>query len=106
MEPGQPVSVVATPPAEFKLIGNYPNPFNPVTTIRFSLPSEGMAELAIYGMNGQKIRELVSGRMEAGSRSVVWNGRDDDGRPVSSGVYIARLKMNGKVESRRMTLVK
>jgi hypothetical protein len=93
------------PPA-FKLVGNYPNPFNPSTTIQFSLPSAGFAELIIYNMTGQKVCELVRKGMEAGMHSVVWNGRDQHGNPVSSGVYISRLKMDGKVETRRMTLVK
>ena len=106
LDSGSQTRSTAAQPLEFKLVGNYPNPFNPSTTIRFSLPSEGLADLSIYGMNGQKIRELVSKSIPAGMHSIVWNGRDDDGKPVSSGVYIARLKMNGKVESRRMTLVK
>ncbi len=93
-------------PAAFGLLGNYPNPFNPSTTIRFSLPSAGIAELVVYNIAGQKIRELTAGRMEAGTHSVVWNGRNQQGNTVSSGVYIAQLKMEGKVESRRMTLVK
>lgn len=96
----------STQPHEFKLVGNYPNPFNPSTTIQFSLATAGPAELAVYNMLGQKIRSLVSGRMEAGMHSVVWNGRDQENKPVSSGIYVARLKMEGKVETRRMTLVK
>ncbi|MDP2981964.1 MAG: M56 family metallopeptidase [Candidatus Latescibacter sp.] len=95
-----------TKPSEFKLVGNFPNPFNPSTTIRFSIPSAGPAELEVYNMMGQKIRSLVSGRLEAGMHSIVWNGRDQENRPVSSGTYVARLKMEGKVETRRMTLVK
>ncbi len=102
---GQETSVSAKP-AEFKLIGNYPNPFNPSTTIRFSLASEGRAELVIYNMAGQVVRGLVSRSLPPGMHSVVWDGRDGSGRPVSSGTYISRLKMEGKVESRRMTLVK
>jgi flagellar hook assembly protein FlgD len=57
-------------------------------------------------MMGQKIRSLVSGRLEAGKQSIVWNGRDQQNRPVSSGMYVARLKMEGHVETLRMTLVK
>ena len=93
-------------PYEFNLVGNYPNPFNPSTTIQFSLSSTGPAELDIYNMIGQKIRSLVSGPLEAGIHSVVWNGRDRNNIPVSSGIYMARLKMGKKVETRRMTLVK
>ncbi|MHB9027747.1 MAG: M56 family metallopeptidase [Candidatus Latescibacterota bacterium] len=96
----------AAKPLEFKLVGNFPNPFNPSTTIRFTIPSAGPAELIIFNMMGQKIRELVSGPLEAGEHSIVWNGRDRQHRPVSSGTYVARLRMEGKVETRRMTLVK
>ena len=97
---------VESQPLELKLIGNYPNPFNLSTTIRFSLSRTGITELFIFNMAGQKIRELVSQRMDAGEHSVPWDGRDQRGNPVSSGVYISRLKMEGKVETHRMTLVK
>lgn len=93
-------------PTQFRLIGNYPNPFNPSTTIEFSLSLSGKASLTVYNMTGQKVRELVTEQLSAGKHAMVWNGRDDRGKPVSSGVYIARLMMEGKVESHRMTLVK
>lgn len=93
-------------PLQFALIGNYPNPFNPSTTIEFIIPRVGSASLVIYNTAGQKVRELVSGTQTAGKHSVVWNGRDENGKPVSSGVYIAQLKNEGKVESLRMMLVK
>lgn len=102
----QPGMDVSTKPLPFRLIGNYPNPFNSSTTISYSLPSAGLAELIIYNMTGQKVRELVSGRVEAGKHAIVWDGRDQRGNPVSSGVYISRLKMERNVETRRMTLVK
>ena len=103
---GTQTSTEESVPSQFKLIGNYPNPFNPSTTIAFSLSSAGKASLAVYNMTGQKVRELLTEQLSAGKHDVVWNGRDDKGKPVSSGVYIARLKMEGKVESHRMTLVK
>lgn len=99
-------TVESSTPLTFKLIGNYPNPFNPSTTIKFSLPAEGFVELTVYAINGQKICELAGKRFSSGEHAVVWNGRDQQGNPVSSGVYISRLKMEGKVETRRMTLVK
>ncbi|MCE5250087.1 T9SS type A sorting domain-containing protein [bacterium] len=102
----QPDTAASSEPVEFKLIGNFPNPFNPSTTIRFSLPGDGFTELVIYSITGQKIRELVSQELSSGIHSVVWDGRDQNGIPVSSGIYISRLKMEGKVETGRMTLVK
>jgi hypothetical protein len=103
---GQVKTGIAAQPLSFRLIGNYPNPFNLSTTIQYSLPSAGLTELVIYNITGQKVCELINGRMESGKHSVEWAGRDQRGKPVSSGVYISRLKMEGKVETRRMTLVK
>ncbi len=105
-EIGLPLADTAETPAAFALRGNYPNPFNPSTTIVYSIPAHGPANLEIFNTQGQKVRVLVDGSLTAGNHSTVWNGRDDNGKTVSSGVYIARLKIEGKVESRRMTLLK
>ena len=93
-------------PKGFAILGNRPNPFNPSTTIEFILPSAGMTELAIYGVSGQKVRTLFSGRLSAGRHSLIWDGRDDAGKPVSSGVYISQVRMGGRTVSGRMALVK
>ncbi|MFC1490332.1 FlgD immunoglobulin-like domain containing protein [Candidatus Latescibacterota bacterium] len=90
----------------FVLMGNYPNPFNPATTIEFTLPEAGFAELSVYNITGQKIRELLSGEMTAGFHSALWDGRDQLGNPVSSGVFISRLRTRDNVFSNRMILVK
>ena len=95
-----------TQPIDFAITGNYPNPFNPATTIDFTVPEAGNASLAVYNVNGQKIRELVSGNLTAGRHSVVWDGRDHDGKSVSSGVYITRLMMRDKVATGQMMLLK
>lgn len=73
----RPVSVKEEVPTQFILFPNYPNPFNPSTTISFSLPKENRVELAIYSISGQRVRTLLSGRMSAGTYSSVWDGRDD-----------------------------
>ncbi|MCE5251256.1 T9SS type A sorting domain-containing protein [bacterium] len=99
-------SVEETQPEEFSITGNYPNPFNPATTIDFTLPEAGYADLAVYNVAGQKICELVSGILPAGRHSVVWDGRDQNGKSVSSGVYITRLMMRDKVTTRSMMLLK
>ena len=90
----------------FALNGNYPNPFNLSTTIRFTLPSPGHAELEIYNITGQKIRRLVSDTREAGVHNVVWDGKNENGQTVSSGVYIARLMMGNNVVTKNMMMVK
>lgn len=101
-----PTSVAETAPVNFAITGNYPNPFNPSTTISFTLPETGRASLAIYNASGQNIRELVSGTLPAGKHSVVWDGRNQNGSAVSSGVYISRLMMRDKVTANRMLLMK
>jgi len=93
-------------PSNFAIRGNYPNPFNPSTTIEFTMPENAFVNLTIYTMTGQKVRELVSGTMAEGIHSVVWDGRDDSGLPVSAGLYVTQLKMGEVVRTGRMTLVK
>jgi hypothetical protein len=93
-------------PLQFSILGNYPNPFNPSTTIEYSLPETGRASLVIYTVSGQKVRELASGTLSAGTHSVVWDGRDRNGNQVSSGIYISRLTMRDRATANRMLLVK
>ncbi len=89
-----------------KHLFNRPNPFNPSTAVYFELPESRKAELIIYSISGQKVRTLVSGRLSAGNHSVVWDGRDDNGNPVSSGVYLSRLECGGRTAASRMLLLK
>jgi cellulose/xylan binding protein with CBM9 domain/flagellar hook capping protein FlgD len=103
---GSATEVEAVSPLPFALTGNYPNPFNPSTTIDFSLHETGFTELTIYNLSGQKIRELVSGTLSSGHHSVVWNGLNDSGFPVSAGLYLSRLTMGDAVTTGRMMLVK
>jgi ligand-binding sensor domain-containing protein len=99
------VSEQSTPPSLFSL-DSYPNPFNPAVTIEFTLPYPGMANLVIYDITGRTIRELLSGRVSAGVHSVLWDGCNSSGRPVSSGVYFARLTLGKKAVVRKMLLMK
>ncbi|MBT4483233.1 MAG: T9SS type A sorting domain-containing protein [Candidatus Latescibacteria bacterium] len=93
-------------PEEIEIISNYPNPFNPETTIEFSLPGESAVDLSIYNITGQKVRTLVSEPMTAGTHSIHWSGTSDSGQALSSGVYISRIIMGNKVASRSMMLMK
>ncbi|MFC1530263.1 kelch repeat-containing protein, partial [Gemmatimonadota bacterium] len=74
-------------PAEFELLQNYPNPFNGETTIRFQLPTERRVQLYLYNIRGQRVATILDAQMDAGYHRVTWNGRNDDGVPVSSGIY-------------------
>ncbi|HQP27399.1 MAG TPA: FlgD immunoglobulin-like domain containing protein, partial [Candidatus Syntrophosphaera sp.] len=85
---------------------NYPNPFNPETTISFSLPASGEANLAVYNLKGQKVKSLVSQILTAGDHSVVWDGRDEQGLPVASGIYFSRLCFSDQTLQKKMVLAK
>jgi hypothetical protein len=92
-------------PACVTLHRNYPNPFNPTTTISFSIPEESKVDLSIYNIKGQKVKSLVKESFKSGNHSVIWVGNDDTGRPVSSGVYFYKLNVNGKSESVKKCLL-
>jgi hypothetical protein len=83
--------IVVAVPNEIELRQNYPNPFNPATVIHYRMPINSFVRLAIYSVSGQLVRELVSGEMPAGQHSVVWDGTDDRGVRVASGVYLYRM---------------
>ncbi len=85
---------------------NYPNPFNPSTTISFSLPEAGNTELTIYNIRGQKVKTLVKERLDAGDHDVNWDGTDDRGEAVSSGVYLYRIRCGNIDRSSKMLLIK
>jgi hypothetical protein len=93
-------------PLRFELSQNFPNPFNPVTTICYQLPESSRVTLAIYDLLGQKVQVLVDGFVDAGYRSVVWDGRDGFGREVGSGVYLVRMQAKDFVEVRKMALIR
>ncbi len=80
-------------------ISNYPNPFNPSTTIEFSIRKNSLVELSIYNIKGQKIKNLAKNEYTKGSHSIIWNGDDNNGKSVSSGLYFYSLKVNGKTEA-------
>ena len=89
-----------------KLYGNYPNPFNPETKIGYSMAKAGNAELTIYNIKGQRVKTLINDHIESGDHSIVWNGKDDKGTDVSSGVYFYRLKTADGVHNKKMLLLK
>ncbi len=85
---------------------NYPNPFNPTTTISFTLPAGGMVEISVYNTRGQLVRTLVNDRLDAGDHQVVWNGDNENGATLSSGVYLYRVSVNGKTTTGKMLMLK
>ena len=96
-----------TPAIEsFELSQNYPNPFNPSTTIMFKLQRPAHVKLAIYDLLGHRVARLVDGLLNAGSHSVVWNGRNDKGKQTGSGVYIYKVAVDGQSKTKKLLLVK
>jgi hypothetical protein len=97
---------VATLPTEALLAQNLPNPFNPSTTIRYRLPELGYVRLGIYDVRGHLVRTLVDGTKSAGAFDATWDGRNDRGRWVSSGVYVYQLRTGSFRQSKRMVLTR
>ena len=106
LESQRPTAVASTNPKDFTIIGNFPNPFNPSTTIQFSLPETGLVNLSVYNIMGQKVRLLVSDILNPGIHSVVWDGHDYNNNPVSAGIYFTRIEMNNYTVCSRMMLLK
>jgi uncharacterized repeat protein (TIGR01451 family) len=88
------------------LKGNYPNPFNPTTTVYFSLKQDSQVRVDIYNILGQKVKTLVSERLKAGNHGYRWNGKDDSGRSVSSGIYFYRMNAGSYSSTAKMVLMK
>jgi hypothetical protein len=98
---------VDTPmPQEMTLLSNYPNPFNPVTTIPFTLERASTIGLVVYNLQGEMVRRLVTGQYPAGFHTVTWDGRNSSDQPVASGIYLYRLETDQQTCCRRMTLLK
>ncbi|MCX6830243.1 MAG: T9SS type A sorting domain-containing protein [candidate division Zixibacteria bacterium] len=93
-------------PKTFQLAQNYPNPFNPATTIEYSLPQRSDVVIEIFDILGRKVRQLVNETKAAGVYQVTWNGTDQSGVPVSTGIYLYRIQAGEFVESRKMLLIK
>ena len=100
------VETSQAPAYTFSLDANYPNPFNPTTTISYSIPKDNKVELKVYNIKGQLVKTLVKDQLEAGTHKAVWNGDNDTGKRVSSGVYLYRLESGGRAKVRKMLLLK
>jgi len=93
-------------PQEFFLAQNYPNPFNPTTTISYGLPQDCHVKLDIFNIMGQKTITLIDANQSAGVKKVIWDGKDQNGKQVASGMYFYRLKAGEKEIVRKMSLIK
>jgi len=110
LRPPEPVTAVSpaeTRPTGAALSQNYPNPLNSETVIPFTLPSDSHVVLSLYDLAGQRVATVLDGMIRAGTHGVDWDGRDDDGRPLASGVYLFRLVIDGRQQqARRMVLLR
>ena len=93
-------------PTEYALSPNRPNPFNPETVIPYQMPEAGDVSLIVYNVLGQQMRELLRTRQAPGFYKVTWDGRDNGGRQVSSGIYLIRMDANAFHHTQKMLLLK
>lgn len=93
-------------PFEYRLLNNYPNPFNPSTKIAFEIPQQEFVSLNIYDINGQLVKTLVNENLSAGRFERIWNGGNENGIQVNSGIYIYKLNAGSFEKSARMILMK
>jgi len=100
------ITEIGSVPNQFHLAQNFPNPFNPSTTIRWSLPRDADVRLTIYNLLGQPVRTLVNGRREAGRHQAAWDGLNDRFIPVASGVYLMQLITPDNTATRKMLLLR
>ena len=93
-------------PSLFSLYQNYPNPFNPTTTLQYDLPIDGLVSITIYDMLGNVIKELVNEVENSGYKSIQWNATDNQGQPVSAGVYLYTIEAREFRQTKKMILLK
>ena len=91
---------------KFEVYGNYPNPFNPTTQIRYDLPENSYVSITIYDLMGKRVKSLVKSKQDPGYRSIHWNATNDLGQPVSAGMYIYTIQAGEFRQTRKMVLLK
>jgi len=97
---------IDVPAAPVELHQNYPNPFNPTTSVTYSIPQKCNVTLEIFDVSGKCVACLVDGHQEKGSHAVEWNGEDEKGNPLASGIYLYRLEAGGQTITRKMVLLR
>jgi len=93
-------------PLTYKLHNAYPNPFNPVTTLRYDLPDNALVNITIYDMMGRIVRTLINDQQTAGYKSTQWNATNDAGSPVSAGIYLYMIQARDFRQTKKMILLK
>ena len=93
-------------PLQYLLHQNYPNPFNPITTLRYDLPEDARVNITIYDMMGRLVTNLFNGSQAAGYRTIQWNATNDEGKPVSAGLYFYTIQAGQSRQTKKMLLFK
>ena len=93
-------------PHAFNVYNNYPNPFNPVTTLRYDLPEDALVNITIYDIMGRIVRTLINSQQNAGFKSIQWNATNDAGSTLSAGLYLYKIQADYLVQTRKMVLLK
>ena len=93
-------------PNNIVLQQNYPNPFNPITTVRYELPEDSFVDVTVYDMLGNVVNILVNANQSSGYKSVQWNATNNQGEPVSAGVYLYKIQAGNFVDTKKMILLK
>ena len=96
----------AAMPNSYSLLQNYPNPFNPVTKLRYDLPENSHVNITIYDMLGRAVKTMVNQHQNAGHRSIIWDGTNDYGNPVSTGVYLYQIQSGAYIQTKKMVFLK
>ena len=92
--------------SEYQLNQNFPNPFNPITTVRYELPEDSFVDVTVYDMLGNVVNNLVNTNQSSGYKSIQWNATNNQGEPVSAGVYLYKIQTGDFVDTKKMILLK
>jgi hypothetical protein len=93
-------------PSGYSLHQNYPNHFNPTTTLRYDLPEDRLVNITIYDMLGRAVKILINQPQDAGYRSIIWDATNNYGKPVSAGIYLYQIQTGEYMQTRKMVLLK
>ena len=93
-------------PSNYFLDQNFPNPFNPITTLRYELPEDSFVEVTVYDMLGNVVNNLINTNQSSGFKSIQWNATNNQGQPVSAGVYLYKIQAGDFVDTKKMILLK
>ena len=93
-------------PLSFRLLQNYPNPFNPITTVRYELPEDSFVDVTVYDMLGNVVNNLINTNQSSGYKSIQWDATNNQGEPVSAGVYLYKIQAGDFIDTKKMILLK